>query len=175
MTNFNEFLKNFKKTTENRWSTANLDSSKRSYQIQPGTVWLQGHSDAEIKKILEILNLENQKVDLYLIQLLKFTKGLDLPQINLNSPDSQDRYIQNWKLNIDFVTNKFSNHISEAKLNGEYNELNKLVGSKFTFIPIYAHRSIVMTNESTKVYSIYGSDIVLYGDDIQTYLTREFL
>lgn len=172
---FRKFFENFKKSTETQWKIIVLDKGNSSYQIQPGTRWLDGHTADEVNQILNMLKLQREEVHQDFIDLLLLTKGLSLPHVTFHPQPEENKYKQSWRLNIEYIKSGWQKQLDELHKHKELYELSKIVSGNFTIAPIYAHRLIVQQNQDLKVYSIYGEDIIVYGDTLQEYLEREFL
>src|SRR5260370_41101837 len=79
-----DFLDEFKRTTEAKWSTVSLDPMIYGFQFQPGTRWNRGLSDevvAEYENGLGVRFPHDFKL------FLKAPSGPDIPTLNLYSPD----------------------------------------------------------------------------------------
>jgi hypothetical protein len=46
---------------------------------------------------------------------------------------------------------------------------------QLNLLPVYSHRFAVCAPNPPVVLSIYGSDTIIYGDDLRTYLTKQLL
>lgn len=173
--NFKEFFIEFKKQTEQQWENIVSNEDIWGYQIQKGTKWLDGHSSKEIESLLNYFQISKDETHEDLMQLLLLTTGLDLVQVSIKPNNKKPTYQQGWKLNLDYIETEFRRQKEEMKARGELNALANIVMEEYTVIPIFAHRCIVITKKDLKVYSIYGEDIIVYGNNLQEYLKREFL
>lgn len=172
---FNSFFQKFKEETEHRWENKIYNPNTFGYQIQINTKWLPGHTREEVDVLKELLDIQNSECSEDIYELLLSTKGLDNPQINLNPQSDTLKYKQNWKLNLNYLKENLRTELKELQDSGVIDYLNEIVEESFDLIPIFAHRHIVITSKGYKVYSIYGDDIILYGENLEDYLTREFL
>lgn len=161
-----------------------LDSIKKEkeifgFQLQPGTKLLNGINDEEIDK-LEVLFGFSFPND-YRKMLLTFI-GFDKSFISIDPTDElkvryEDQFYQYPR---DFEKSKWlieeiNNFKSDAELalSEEGFDRAKIVG----YIPIYGHRALVVFEDKSlsPVISVWGSDIIVYGNNLTEYLENEFL
>lgn len=170
-----KFFSEFKIITESKWKSEKLNPNIYGLQIQPGTIWLEGHSNTEVDQIKQLLGVNETFFSKDLEELLMFTKGLSKPQINLNTLDINPKFAQSWKLNIDYLNTEWNGQYQDLKEHEEDKYLADLVGEDHVIVPIFANRYIVITNHDSKVYSVHGDDIVIYAETVADYLVIEFL
>jgi len=171
---FSEFFDSLRKQTESTWKSKEYIPEIYGYQVAIGTKWLPGHSEIEISEILNRLDIKEEFKHEDLVALLSLTKGLSLPQTNLNSQTLGAKTKQNWKLNSQYILSTWSEHKQDMEEHGELQALSLIVEEPHIIIPLYLHRYIVLTKKDLKVYSIHGEDIIIYGNSLQEYLEKEF-
>jgi len=165
------FFQIFKARTENTWEVLRYDKKRYGYQIQKDTKWLLGHTYNEVKTVFNLAKVDPEFQNQDLIDLLLFTKGLSLPQINMNPIEQEKKFVNNWKLNVEYIQKVWN--IDDEQEHLKY--LYEIIPKEHVILPIFAHRFIVITKDDLKVYSVYNDDIIIYGYDLQEYLEKEFL
>jgi hypothetical protein len=167
----NEWL-HFKNKTEQIWSNQDPNPRVWGYQIQRNTKWLPGYNKEEITEIEKILHTTLPDD---ISTLLSYTKGLDKPQININV---DNRLSNSWHLSLDYLPDNYSKDLKHLEIEGSLDQLKTEFNlQNYHLVPIYSHRYVV-TNETGdvyKVFSIWGTDIIVYGDNVWDYLEKEFL
>ena len=168
------FWKEFKQTTEKNWGEKTINPSIFGFQIQPQTKWLPGHTEQEIRFLSQ--QIVGEKLHEDIINLLKFTKGLDKQAYNAN-PTGGQRVRQQWKLNINYLKQKYDDELDVIRREHSMKILSAMLGqTNLKYIPIYSHRFIVQDNSgSYKVYSIFGEDVIVYAETLVDYLNSEFI
>lgn len=142
----------------------------------------KGLTNEEIRKIKETYNiiLPIELKNIYM-EALPISKGFY---------NWRDFSIDNINL-IKNVMNMPFNNISEDSSDiewgdswgvepQEFDERNKIIISKLgdapKLIPIYGHRYQVSTNlQDNPVFSVYGTDIICYGQSLEEYFYKEFI
>ncbi|GLQ29524.1 SMI1/KNR4 family protein [Litoribrevibacter albus] len=169
----------FKERTQKLWLDKDIYSNVSGYQIQPGTTWNEGLSKEEIQSFESIVGFTfpNQYKE-----MLSTLNGFDRECIAVEYDDEENEE--------EFFDHRFylmPDHWNKAQwLIDEISENKKYVfkalaefpvSSIVGFIPIYGHRAMVVFEDSSlsPVISVWGSDIILYGKDLYTYLNKEFI
>ena len=168
----------FKIQSELKWQTKKIKKGLYGYQIAPETKWNKGLSDLEILSFEQKIGF-NLPVDYK--EMLKVINGFDRDSINVYGNDGHtysyfrncykypdDLNITKWLLE-EIIENRQS--VDEV-LSEEGFDPAEVIG----FIPIYGHRSMVVFNNLnlSPVISIVGSDVIIYGLDLMTYVRNEF-
>lgn len=168
---------NFKQKSEAKFKDSELEQCY-GFQIQPGSKWNSGLNSKEIKEFEKTLGFE-LPTD-YRAMLLTIN-GLDRDQISIYPEgESENKFIRMlYRYPEDLKRTQWL--VDEIKENVEYvNEalipygfnVNDVVG----FVPLYAHRALVVFNDKSlsPVISIHqGSDVILYGRTLADYWERE--
>jgi hypothetical protein len=166
---------------EKRFEKIQLIDYVYGFQIQPNTKFTKGISRKEIDQ-LEILFGFKFPWE-YREMLLTFS-NLDTPTISINPEDksdiqyNQENFFYNypedyeksrWIIN-EIAENKFE---AESVLTEAGFDVSKIVG----FIPTYHHRVLVVFEDKylSPVISVWGSDIIMFGNNIREYLKNELL
>jgi hypothetical protein len=149
------------------------------FQIRPNTKFKKGLDATQINELETQFGFEfPNKYKL----MLAIINGLDKKQIsinpeNLSDIEFDDRFYQyprdfnKCQLIINEIE-KYIKHVQNALLIESF-DINEIEG----FIPIYAHRAIVVFKNKNicPVISIYGDDVIIYGKNLTEYLENEFL
>jgi hypothetical protein len=172
------WLKEFINKTNLLWKTKSFDLRIYGYQIQPNTKWLSGMSEKEISDLEKMLDIDFPND---IILLLKNTKGLNMPQKNVNSQEN-NKELNQWHLNADHLNNyKIDPNIIKTcvtifqSIKNEKMEFDKNI---YKLVPIFDHRYILIKNGNkveTPIFSIFEDDIVLYANSLESYLELEFM
>jgi hypothetical protein len=172
----NEWLR-FKNLTEKKFKSAKLRECW-GFQIQKNTKWNNGLTINEIAQFEKILGLT---FPLDYIEMLKSFNGFATLQISID-PDGkeEDKFERKcYKYPDDIEKTKWL--IEEVNKNIQYaNEAIEDAGFDSQevegFIPLYAHRVLVVlkNKEYSPVLSVWGDDIIIYGESLIKYWCHEF-
>jgi hypothetical protein len=175
-----DFLDEFKRTTEAKWSTVSLDPMIYGFQFQPGTRWNPGLSDevvAEYENLLGVRFPHDFKL------FLKAMNGTDIPTLNIYGssgyPPCQSVGVYSYPRDIEIIKRGIE-YVSEsrAELRITLADQGFDLPAEAGLAPIFAHRYVMCTsNLSTSVVlSIMDrQDAIVYGDSLKEYLVCEFL
>jgi len=171
----------FKKETELKWKKQIvIPDNFIGFMINQNTKWLDGFLNKEIDDFEVLIN---KKLPYEVKKLLTFTRGLDKPSIakgyveksnTIEVYETENR----WRFKIEEF------HKPDKNINKQtWNILKKEFGidnkdKKYYLLPIYGHRYVLCNQknlDTCKVFSIYDDDIVLYSENIKSYLYSEFL
>lgn len=169
----------FKTKSEKLFENVEVDyKSTWGFQEQKNTKWNEGLTIAEIKRLEEYFGfgLPNDY-----IEMLKILNGFDAPHIAVNPDKIEENEFQRrcYKYPEDLEITKWlieeaNDYIEYAKKALNINGFNnyEIEG----FIPLYGHRALVILNDKTKspVLSIWGNDVIIYGNTLFEYWCNEF-
>lgn len=159
------------------WKKIDLREKVYGYQIQPNTRWLSGHKKHDINKFINVVRAD---IPLEVVELLRFTRGLNKPLINPNA-DKKNRYKHAWKLTSKYYSANYVNNLELLESAGVFADVSDMYTAENPLLlPIYSHRYILVDNaEILAVLSIYMGndepDIIAYGKTLIEYLKKEFL
>lgn len=175
-----EFLVDFKRSTEDHWRHTEIDRTISGFQFQRGTRWNPGISDQQIDEyegLLEVRLPEDFR------KLLRVMNGTDLATINVyafsGEPLRQSVGVYSYPKNLGEITQRMK-HVEAYRdeLVVTMAEQGFSLSPEDSLVPIYIHRYVVCTSDpaSSVVLSIDdGNDAIVYGDSLREYLVREFL
>jgi hypothetical protein len=176
-----EFLREFKRATEEKWDEKSIDPTLYGFQFQRGTRWNAGLSEDLIAEYEGLLGL---KFPIDFKAFLREMNGTDLPTVNVygscgernqlsTGVYSYPRDIELAKIRIQQIAEIRSAFIADLAAQGF------CLPADAQFAPFYVHRFIVCSSDrrSSVVLSIQpsGPDAIVYGNSLQDYLLREFL
>lgn len=164
---------------EKKFKRIELRDNVWGFQIQPNTKFLKGISRKEIDELQVLFGFD---FPWEYREMLLIISGLDTEEISLN-PDQKDeikfknlfyqypRDIKESKWLVQDI-NGFKND-TEAALTEAGFDVSQIVG----YIPIYSHRALVIFSDKylSPVISVWGSDIIVYGNNLKEYLKNEFV
>jgi len=167
----------FKIFTEMKFESAQIEKCW-GFQIQKNTKWDKGLTEGEIGRLEQYYGF---KFPNDYVEMLKVFNGFDTLQISID-PDGKyeteyDRTCYKYPADL----GKTKSLIDEVHKNIEFaNLVLEEAGFDSTqiegFIPLYGHRVLVVLKDKQQspVLSIWGSDIILYGESLIKYWTHEF-
>ncbi len=175
-----DFLDEFKRTTEAKWSTVSLDPMIYGFQFQPGTRWNPGLSDevvAEYENLLGVRFPHDFKL------FLKAMNGTDIPTLNIygssGDPPCQSVGVYSYPRDIEIIKRGIE-YVSEsrAELRITLADQGFDLPAEASLVPIFAHRYVMCTsnpNTSVVLSILDRQDAIVYGDSLKEYLVCEFL
>lgn len=168
-----------KTKTEEIFKHRSVDKNCSGFQIQKNTCWNEGIGLEEVHAIEALFG--SQFPNDY-VKMLQVMNGHNIPQISIDwdgvTPDEFERRC--YKYPDDFEKTKWlisdvTQYIQCANevLSHAGFDPKQIEG----FVPLYGHRALVVfKNKSlSPVLSIWGDDIILYGETLQKYWYNEFL
>jgi hypothetical protein len=167
----------FKKVTEKKFQSQKLQSCW-GFQIQKNTKWNVGLSLAQITDLELSLGL---KFPFDYIEMLKVLNGFETLQISIDPEgENEDEFERRcYKYPDDIEKTRWL--VQDVNENIKYaNKTLEEAGFDPTevegFIPLYGHRALVVlkNKEHSPVLSIWGDDIILYGESLIKYWCHEF-
>lgn len=175
------FLAEFKRATEEKWSRASINPTVSGFQFQPGTCWNPGLSE---DKIAEYENVLGAKFPYDFRTFLGGMNGTDLPTMNVyagcGEPPRTSVGVYSFPRDLEIVKRRIED-VRESRreiatdLEGQGFDLT----AEDELVPIYGHRYVVCTSDRARcaVLSVvvHSTDAIVYGKSLQEYLEREFL
>lgn len=164
-----EFLAGFKRDTEAHWNVPLRDPRVWGFQFVPGTRWLPGLSDDQIRAYERDLGVA-------------FPADFRLFLRHLNGTDPRLKHSQTGQSSVGVYS-----YPRDLKLVRQYMEewSHDWPGVCETYqldpddrcVPIFAHRGVLCRKEggTSPVFSLWGDDVILYEEDLRSYLVKEFL
>jgi hypothetical protein len=176
-----DFLTEFKRATEAKWSQKSIDPTLYGFQFQRGTRWNEGLSDemvTEYERVLRVRFPHDFKA------FLREMNGTDLATLNVYGssvePPRESVGVYSYPRDIETVKARIE-HIRAcrvaiaADLAGQGFELP----AEASLVPVFSHRYVACTSDLNKsvVLSIVvnDTDAVVYGNSLKEYLEKEFL
>jgi hypothetical protein len=176
-----EFLAEFKKLTEQRWSLPSIDPNLFGFQFQRGTRWIPGLSDSEITEFENALGL---RFPHDFRAFLRIMNGTDIPMLNIygssGEPHRVSSGVYSYPRDMEIIRLRIED-VQERKgeIAADLREQGFDVPAEAGLVPIYSHRYLMCTADldQSVVLSIYvpSPDAIVYGNSLEAYLRREFL
>lgn len=176
-----DFLADFKRATEARWSTLSIDPGIYGFQFQPGTRWNPGLSDEVIAQYENVLRA---RFPHDFRTFLRAMNGTDTPTLNTygscGEPPRQSDGVYSYPRDIEFVKQRIE-HVREsrAEITADLGEQGFHLSAEAALVPIYGHRYLVCSSDldGSVVLSIIvdDTDAIIYGSCLQEYLEKDFL
>lgn len=174
-------VKDIKYKVEKKFEKIQLYNNVYGFQIQPNTKFRKGISRKEIDK-LETLFGFNFPWE-YREMLLVFS-NLDTPMISIHPEDesnikySEDNFFYNYPEDYEkskWIIDEINENKEEAELaliEGGF-DVSKIVG----YVPMHHHRVLVVFEDKylSPVISVWGADIIMFGNNLKEYLKYELL
>jgi hypothetical protein len=166
----------FKTISEEKFKSSTIQESW-GFQIQKDTKWNNGLSNHEIEKLEQHFGF---KFPLDYIEMLKAFNGFETLQISIDPRGKEEDIFQRrcYKYPDDLVSTKWliddvNQYIKSA--NGALEEAGFDSTQIEGFVPLYAHRALVVLKDKTKspVLSIWRNDIIVYGESLIEYWCHE--
>ena len=171
------FWEELKRSTERAWEHAKVNSNSWGYQIVAGTRWNPRLSGDEIAQLQHRFGFAFPSD---YIQMLRTFNGFDRDCIDVQGGEGPSRHRRSFykypddllsqtRLLEDLETHR---KVVNAVLEEEGFDSADVVG----FVPIYGHRALVAFTDPTlsPVLSVVGSDVIIYGHNLQSYFRHEF-
>ena len=176
-----DFLTDFKRSTEAKWTKKSIDPTLYGFQFQRGTRWNAGLSDEMVCEYEDVLRV---RFPHDFSAFLREMNGTDLATVNVygsgSEPHGESVGVYSYPRDIESVKARIEDiraHRTEivADLAGQGFELP----AKASLVPVFIHRYVVCTLDlnSSVVLSIVvnSTDAVVYGNSLREYLEKEFL
>jgi hypothetical protein len=174
------FLADFKRATEEKWSTVLVDPTLYGFQFQRGTRWNSGLPDKEIIDYECALGVMFSPVFKDFVSQLN---GTDLPTVNFygNRGIAQRESLGVYCYPRDLEVQKDRLERvkkSRPKLIATMSEQGFELTQNADLVPIYGHRYVVCVpkvDESVVLSIADGDDAIVYANSLEEYLKKEFL
>lgn len=173
------FLAEFKNTTEKKWSLTSLNPKIYGFQIQPGTRWNPGLSD---EKITEYENLAGTRFPHDFKKFLKVMNGTNRETINIygssGEPQRQSVGVYSYPKDVEIIKQRLDDiNQNRDRVVHDLSESGFDLSPEAKLIPIYSHRYVVCAPDldSSVVVSVVAGDAIVYGSTLEEYLKKEFL
>jgi len=174
-------IKEIKYKAEKQFKKIKLRDDVWGFQIQPNTKFLKGISRKEIDQLELLFGFDFPWE--YREMLLIFS-NIDTNLISINLEDesdieySKDDFFYNYPNDYEksrWIINEINENKFEAEkaLTEEGFDVSKIIG----FIPMHHHRVLVVFENRylSPVISVWGSDIIMFGNNLREYLKNELL
>ncbi|HMK29546.1 MAG TPA: SMI1/KNR4 family protein [Terriglobales bacterium] len=176
-----QFLVDFKRITEAKWATQEINPTIFGFQFQRGTKWRPGLSDVQITAYESAIGVQFPDD---LRTFLREMNGTDLPTVNIygsgGAPERQSVGVYSYPRDLELVRDRIDivrEH--RAAIANDLASQGFDLGGNSDLVPIYIHRYVVATQNlsSSVVLSIVVNDVdaIVYGNSLQEYLAKEFL
>ena len=173
------FLTSFRRDSERRWASLEMDREVYGFQFQKGTRWLPGLSEGEIEAFEARLKATfSPDVRLF----LRHMNGTDLPTKNIygdsGEPPALWPGIYSYPRDLTWVKSQVKEVRGHFKaIQAELEDQGFTLHPQAFLLPIYGHRFVVCTPASTSspVLSLHGTDAIVYAKDLRAFLEMEFL
>lgn len=174
-----EFLLKFKHQTESRWEHEDINPGIYGFQFQRGTRWNRGLTEGEIKTYQAVLGVQLPNDFKHMLRLMN---GTDLPTVNIYSSSGEPQRtsvgVYSYPRDLSIVQGlRRGAEQNREEIAAELSDQGFELESSANLVPIFSHRYIVCEADSAKsfVLSIVGTDVIVYGNSLRTYLQAEFL
>ena len=166
----------FKNISEQKFKLAKVEECW-GFQIQKDTKWNSGLNEQEIKNLEQHFGF---KFPSEYVEMLKAFNGFETLQISIDPDGEQeDEFARKcYKYPDDLESTKWlideaNEHIKYAKEALEDAGFNS--AQVEGFVPLYGHRvmAVLKNKGNSPVLSIWGNDIIIYGDSLLNYWCNE--
>jgi len=175
------FLSDFKRATESKWSNTSIDPAISGYQFKLGTRWNPGLSDELIARYEGVLGA---RFPGDFKAFLREMNGTDPSTLNVYSstghPHREWVGVYSYPRDLEIVKEMIE-HIRSSRddITRDLAEQGFELRAEASLVPIYGHRYVacVPNADSSVVLSIvvHDTDAIVYGNSLEEYLEREFL
>lgn len=167
-----------KTETEAHWAATDPDPFVYGYEFQRGTRWNPGLRDEEIDAYERAVGV---RFPARFRCMLSVMNGTDLPTVNVYGSSGHEPRewvgVYAWPRDLHIVRDyadavrKERAEITDTLADGGF-RLEEDAG----LMPVFAHRFLVCADPlDGPVLSIYGTDAIVYGPDLLSYLRAELL
>jgi hypothetical protein len=175
-----QFLLDFKRATEGKWKTQELNPHIYGFQFQAGTCWNPGLTNTEISMYQEEVKVVFSDD---FREFLTVMNGTDLPTRNIygnsGEPPCDSVGVYSYPRDVHIVMSMIANvDANRDRLTETLAGEGFVLSANGKLMPIFSHRYVVCDcpNGPSPVLSICDSeDAIVYGHSLQEYLKREFL
>ena len=174
-----EFLRKFKRQTEARWDHEGINPGIYGFQFQRGARWNRGLTEADIAMYQADLGVQFSDDFKHMLCLMN---GTDLPTINIygssGEPQRTSVGVYSYPRDLSIVQElRRETEQGRDEITAELLDQGFELEPNANLVPIFSHRYIVCGADPGKsvVLSIVGTDAIVYGNSLRTYLQAEFL
>jgi hypothetical protein len=173
-----EFIEDFKRRTEELWSRTAVDPKVSGFQFQRGTQWLPGLPHAQIDEYESAVDAAFPDA---FRKMLSALNGTDLPTRNVYGGQCAPKEsvgVYSYPRDLEHVRQRISDLAEDRDgIISELAEQGFTLHPDARLVPIFSHRYVVCDSDPMicVVLSIVGTDAIVYGDTLRTYLEKEFL
>ena len=172
------FWEEMKRFTEDAWMRTTVEKEDvYGYQIVPGTKWNRGLNPEQLAQLQRSFGFP---LPSDYMAMLGVCNGFDRDSMDMQGGEGPIRFRRSfYKYPDDFSKvawlledTRCHRASVDAALKEEGFDPDKVTG----FIPIYSHRALVAFKDQSlsPVLSIWGSDVIVYERDLQSYFQKEF-
>ncbi len=176
-----DFLKTFRRATEELWRRTPINPDIYGFQFPPGTRWNRGLSAETILEYENALGVQfPHDFKLFLGEM----NGTDLATLNISGssglPQRESVGVYSYARNIEIVKARID-HLrpSRAEITRDFAGQGFDLSQEVNLVPISSHRCLACTSDlnSSVVLSIVveDTDAIVYGNSLKEHLEREFL
>jgi hypothetical protein len=173
-----DFLGELKRVTESSWKYGAINPHVYGFQFQSGTKWNPGLSETHISDYEDILRV---RFPHDFKALLRAMNGTDLPTLNIygssGEPPQYSVGVYSYARDMEIIQRRVESvRQDRSEIAVVLAEQGFALSPEARLMPIFSHRYVVCeTNlDSSVVLSIHGADAIVYGNNLQEYLTKEF-
>jgi hypothetical protein len=176
-----DFLAEFKRATEEKWSQKSIDPTTYGFQFQRGTLWNPGLSDDNVAEYENDLGVRFPH-DFRLF--LRSMNGTDLTTLNIytqcGEPPRTSVGVYSYPRDLGIVKQRIEDiRESRDEIHADLTKQGFELSAEAHLVPIYGHRYLVCTADLNRsvVLSVvvHSADAIVYGNSLREYLEREFL
>jgi hypothetical protein len=176
-----DFLAEFKKATEKKWSQQSVSPAVSGFQFQRGTRWNPGLSD---DKIAEYENVLGVQFPFDFRAFFRVMNGTDIATLNVyancGEPHRMSVGVYSYPQDLEIVKQRIEDvRESRDEIAADLREQGFDLSTGAGLVPIYGHRYVVCTSNLCRsaVLSIvvHSVDAIVHGNSLQEYLEHEFL
>jgi hypothetical protein len=175
-----QLLQALKQITETRWQQRPINRQLYGFQFQSGTRWNPGLDERNIADYEASVGVRFPND---FRTFLSKMNGTDLPTLNVfgdsGRPDKHWAGVYAYPRDLQLVKDLISQvRQGRDQLQVTMEEQGFTIPSQCDFVPIYAHRYVLCTENASEstVLSIHDStDAIVCGATLAEYLQREFL
>jgi hypothetical protein len=175
------FLAEFKRATEEKWSQRSINPTISGFQFQPGTRWNLGLSKDKVTEYETVLGV---RFPHDFRDFLGAMNGTDLPTLNVYASCGElprtSVGVYCYPRDLRIVKQRIEDcRESRDEIATDLREQGFDLPNEADLVPIYLHRYVLCTSDLNRsvVLSIvvHSTDAIVYGNSLQEYLEREFL
>ena len=176
-----DFLAEFKRATEAKWSKESIDPTLYGFQFRRGTRWNAGLSDEQVTEYEGVLRVRfPHDFRTFLCEM----NGTDLATLNVygssGEPPRDSVGVYSYPGDIEIVKARIECiRTSRAEIAADLAGQGFELPAEARLVPVFIHRYVVCTSDlnSSVVLSIVvnSTDAIVYGNSLREYLEKEFL